>query len=813
MNPSQSNLWKATGPEEGFYTPGPNPNLRSFVEKHRKPYDPENDKYSKEPRVLQKVLSRGDAIFNMHTYHKGKKHYQAIMAYLDWFTEKGDLVLDLFCGSGMTGVAAIAMQRKPILIDLSPSATFITRHYCVPPDPERCQQAVDLLMSKVKQELESLYETRCDRCSGRAITDSVVWSQQFQCERCLKVFPLFENEYCPNCLKEGVQISLETNGKRYGAVPVMVNYSCLNGCSPSGDSRQYNDRKNRKREFFEKYDLEKIKQIESRDIPYWYPKNRMMNVPDGRECWGVCWRRGVHQGINRVSDFFTKRNLYAQACLLENIKNLQGIDEEQRSALMFCFQANILLGTIMQQFRAKIGHQRGTYYCPPLFLERNQAETFVGKFNHLKRGLKDLLGLYPSRISSIPLLISTQSATDLSQIPSNSIDYIFTDPPYGGKVQYGELNFLWEAWMGFDTSWLKDEITVDEIRGMSERDWADAMFKAFREAFRVLKPGRWLSLCYHDAAEGTWHLVQDIMLDAGFIPDNPENLSFIELDQKGILAMKAKAEHKDMKILKRDLVRNYRKPRPEELPEIVVFSGREDKKTILSKAREIIARFLEENPGATRDRVADYTINFLVGKGQMEPHDLNQILNDVGYSTEDGRWFLKKEFEEIEPSEMEKEEKAAERIENFMLKIMKEKYLEAVPQSDILEFYFSVPNKPRRRLWDFIDDFFWKTPEGYRPCKDEIEKQAKQLDRVSGISRKLKRFAHQLAEEVSLPSEVMPDTPTLAGWIKHCRRSGFYQEGVILFEKGGIRFDKLDPKQKIELDEDYRVCKKKAGID
>jgi hypothetical protein len=805
MISSQSNLWKATRPEEGFYTPGPNPNLRSFVEKHRKPYDPENDKYSKEPRVLQKVLSRGDAIFNMHTYHKGKKHYQAIMAYLDWFTEKGDLVLDLFCGSGMTGVAAIALQREPILIDLSPSATFITKHYCAPPDPEKGQQAVDLLMKKVRQELEDLYETRCDRCSGRAITDSVVWSQQFQCERCLKVFPLFENEYCPNCLREGEKMPLETSGKRYGAVPVMVNYTCLNGCSPSGGSRQYNDKENRKREFFEKYDYEKIKQIESKNIPYFYPKVLM---PKGSETM-----RLYNAEIPYLADLFTKRNLYAQACLLENIKKLQGIDEEQRDALLLSFQGNILLGTIMQRFReAGGGHQGGTYYCPPIFLERSQIGTFERKWGQIRSGYENLSHLYLESQKS-NLIVSTQSATNLTQIPSNSIDYIFTDPPYGGKVQYGELNFLWEAWMGFDTSWLRDEITVDEIRGMSERDWAGAMSKAFREAFRVLKPGRWLSLCYHDAAEGTWHLVQDIMLDAGFIPDNPENLSFIEYDQKGILAMKAKAEHKDIKILKRDLVRNYRKPRPEELPGTVVFSGREDKKTIISKAREIIMRFLEENPGSTRDRVSDYTINFLVGKGQMEPHDLNQILSEVGESREDGRWFLKKEFEEIGPSETEKEEKAAERIEKFMLKTMKEKYLEAVPQSDILEFYFSVPNKPRRRLWDFVDDFFWKTLEGYRPSKDETEKQAKKLDRISGISRKLKRFAHQLTEGVSLPSEVIPDTPTLAGWIKHCRRSGFYQEGVILFERGGIRFDKLAPKQKIELEEDYRVCKKKAGMD
>ena len=38
---------------------------------------------------------------------------------------------------------------------------------------------------------------------------------------------------------------------------------------------------------------------------------------------------------------------------------------------------------------------------------------------------------------------------------------IFTDPPYADKVQYGELNFVWEAWLGFDTRWHDEEIIVN----------------------------------------------------------------------------------------------------------------------------------------------------------------------------------------------------------------------------------------------------------------------------------------------------------------------------------------------------------------
>jgi DNA modification methylase len=90
--------------------------------------------------------------------------------------------------------------------------------------------------------------------------------------------------------------------------------------------------------------------------------------------------------------------------------------------------------------------------------------------------------------------------------------------PYAEKVQYGELNFIWEAWLGFDTHWHDEEIIVNEVRGKTVEDWREMMSQAMAECYRVLKPGSWLSLCYHDTSEGTWEMVQDIMAEVGFCP-------------------------------------------------------------------------------------------------------------------------------------------------------------------------------------------------------------------------------------------------------------------------------------------------------
>src|SRR5262249_53881541 len=156
---------------------------------------------------------------------------------------------------------------------------------------------------------------------------------------------------------------------------------------------------------------------------------------------------------------------------------------------------------------------QGTYYLPQISKEVNVWSSFSGRVSNLL----ECTGTLSYANSPFDLIISTQTAAQLHAILSNSIDYIFTDPPYGENVQYGELNFVWEAWLDLDTHWHEEEIVVNNIRGITETIWADRMRAAFRECYRVLKPGRWLSLCYHDTSEGTWALVQDIMAEIGFI--------------------------------------------------------------------------------------------------------------------------------------------------------------------------------------------------------------------------------------------------------------------------------------------------------
>ncbi len=126
---------------------------------------------------------------------------------------------------------------------------------------------------------------------------------------------------CLHCHKRGITEEISTRADKFGAVPVLASYICECGCRPARGERRYNDPDQKKREYFQEYDLRKIREIEVKDIPYWYPKNRMMNAPEEQECWGVKWRAGT-SNFRTVDELFTKRNLWALATYIEIIKLL-----------------------------------------------------------------------------------------------------------------------------------------------------------------------------------------------------------------------------------------------------------------------------------------------------------------------------------------------------------------------------------------------------------------------------------------------------------------------------------------------------------
>ena len=815
---------------DGYYSGDkPNPKLRAFVEQHIKerPYDPETDDYNVSAFDKPIETTKATAIYNMHTYWSKKPH-DAIRQYIRHYTQPGDLVLDPFCGSGGTALAALMEGRKAIAIDRSPAATFITRNYCTPVDVDFFRKSFEDFKRKVKPEIDWLYETRCDRCGGKASAAYTVYSQVFQCPRCMEKVPLFDClevdgqtakgkpkklNVCPHCHKRGIIEEISTRAERYGAVPVFVSYICENGCRPARNGRCHNDANTIKRDYFEKYDLGKLREIETQQIPHWYPKDRMMHVESDTKPWGDEWRPG--RDFRTVAELYTKRNLWALAAILSELKNTC----DCKGALEFSFTSILLKASrMMAHNNDGIGRiQKGTYYIP-----QNIHDIHVGQF--MEEAVGDMLSGY-SAIGhpNTPLLISTSDARSIT-IPDCSTDYVFTDPPYADKVQYGELNFVWEAWMGFDTYWHNEEIIVNEARCKTEEEWTRMMRKAMSECYRVLKPGRCISMCYHDTSEGTWALMQDMMAEAGFIVERTNSALFIDSKTK------TTNQYFADKVNKRDLVINFRKPKPNEATVAITITGDEDKSTFNDKVRHIIREYTGINPGSTKDRIYDDVVSRMVRSGQMEAHDFDELLRQVAEevktpvmknlfeqkdadlfgSHEVGRWYLKEtELTVTDEAENAREDAVAEKIITFI-----EEYLkkhpgdEGVHYSDLFEHYiYTVKDKPRRQLAEFLPDYFYKTDQGtWRLPESEEEEQAKHDARGKGLGRRVKRYIAQLEQGVIIPDHDRPNDATLAEWIRHCKRAGLYDHGKLLYEKGGLNPENLSEEAMVGVEEDYQVC-------
>jgi hypothetical protein len=611
------------------------------------------------------------AIYDMHTYWS-KKHWAAIREYIrhylpeKYYPRGTGLVLDCFSGSGMTGVAAMMENRPCVLIDASPAAAFISHCYTHPVDPDELREAYDRMMTEpyppelqrklkaitgceirnLQQELEWLYETRCDRCGGPATTEYTVYSERFQCPNCAKIVALYDcpefkepkkGRYCPHCTERHhgephKDWLISTRSRKFGSVPVLVSYKCLGKCKPARHERRPN-----------RHDLAKIEQIEKAEIPHWYPDREMIAG------WETRYKRRLDlQGVLKVADLYTRRNLWALAAVRAAIERLRSARISGDTWLL-SLTAVCLNASRMYLFRPSLkgGLAKGTYYLPQLSQIMRVSSQYADK-----RG--DVLKLAEAqRVHLVGKCVVSNDDCKTAAVGQDWADFVFTDPAYVHKIQYGELNFVWESWLGFDGAWLKDEIVVNPFRNKTVEDWDRDMRAALANIYRALKPGRWLSLCYHDTDPGTWRRVQDMLLDTGF-----EIHTVTVLDPK----QKSSNQHTGEKVVKSDLVLNCRKPRPGEAKD----SRRDGETELVSqRVREILIETLSVSGGQPREKLWDLVLKRLLTRGQMAEHRFDEILAEVASRSDSGRWFLKEEFEGLSQNDIRNEEEAGAALERF----------------------------------------------------------------------------------------------------------------------------------------------------
>ncbi|MCX5973209.1 MAG: hypothetical protein NTU59_00735 [Coprothermobacterota bacterium] len=300
------------------------------------------------------------------------------------------------------------------------------------------------------------------------------------------------------------------------------------------------------------------------------------------------------------------------------------------------------------------------------------------------------------------------------------------------------------------------------------------------------------------------------MAEVGFLPDIGSDAIYIDTGQKTYNQSQAE------KVTKRDLVINFRKPKPGEVTATVAITGDEDKTTFNEKVHQIIRDYVDTHPGTTKDHIYDEVVSRMVRRGQMEAHDFEGLLCQIaepvhpeGQSNGAARWYLKEtELAVEDQAESKKEEAAAGKLASFMQEYIQEHpEKEGVHYSDLFEQVIQVADKPRRPMAEWLPDFYYKTAEGtWRLPSSSEEERVKREGRSLGIGRRIKRYLSFLGQEIPVPEKERPSDATLASWIRHAKRAGLYEQGKLLYEKGGLNTNKLTEEQQVDVEEDYGVC-------
>jgi adenine-specific DNA methylase len=165
---------------------------------------------------------------------------------------------------------------------------------------------------------------------------------------------------------------------------------------------------------------------------------------------------------------------------------------------------------------------------------------------------------YRPRETELPRLL-LGSATNLAAIKDSSVDYVFTDPPFGSNIFYADCNLVWEAWLGKLTDFEKEAVVNRSLSiaagGKSLEVYAGLMATAMQEMARVLKPGGWATVVFHNTDAKIWDAIRNSAVEAGFDFHEATSLDRHQQSHKGY---KGRAGSEDVAHF--DVVLNLRKP-------------------------------------------------------------------------------------------------------------------------------------------------------------------------------------------------------------------------------------------------------------
>lgn len=496
---------------------------------------------------------RGGLFYNTFAYPT-KISPESIAVYIAAHTKPGDTVLDVFGGSGSTGIAALMCEyptesmktlasrfnlqpewgaRNAILYELGKYGAFASRVMANPPEQKLFTKAVKKLLDTIEDELPN-YHTM-DAAGNRGVIRHIIYSDIVLCPHCGKEFTYYEgmvrhepiridgDGICPHCgckckasdfsyvteeIYDNLLDKLITRRKRE---PVRV-------YGQTGRNKWVREANNT--------DIEQFKTTEALEYPHQYEAQKIV--------WGELYRSGYHTGISHLHHFYTKRNFLVMYLLWEKAEDFEPKVRDAIRLLLLSYNAShaTLMTRVVVKKNSKdfvlTSAQSGVLYISSLPVEKN---ILAGVRRKLK-SFEDAFA-YLNRCSG-HIDVINRSSQHLTQ-PDKSVDYVFTDPPFGDFIPYAEVNQINELWLGEPTN-RSDEIIISKSQKKDVTCYQNMMTEVFGEMMRVLKDNAFATVVFHSSKAVVWNALCTAYSDAGFSVEATTSLDKCQASFKQVVS-------------------------------------------------------------------------------------------------------------------------------------------------------------------------------------------------------------------------------------------------------------------------------------
>lgn len=467
-------------------------------------------------------------VYRMHRYF-ARRPYSVFSELISHYTSPNDIVLDPFCGGGVTLVEGILQARRVIGYDVNPLAAFITKMELSELELAEFDGARTRVLRRFSRWNEESFKTICRKCKSHVVAHWFEYSAVARCISCDKQFNISAAQKCgvgiwkcPHCRKP-VHFVVTADCK-FRVVSVF--YSCEDcgreevAPSTEGDLRT------------EKRISKRLPLKGSRDL--FVPSHEIPDCNMQRES-------ALHKkGIRQFRQLFTNRHLLSLSKLRQEILKEKGLI---RDWLLFAFSSTLRYTNVMvtrnPAWRGDkpLEWAKPGFWLPPVHLEANVSEQFKARCAAVVRGKADYQGKLPPLFrphacltgeevlkSAGPAFHASARSSTVLPLPSASIDAIITDPPYGSYVHYADLCNFWSVW-------LPDELGLGKIiddheeaviarktfpRAKDAHRYQELLESCLRECARVLKPEGYMVLTFNNREPRAWASLLIAATKAGF---------------------------------------------------------------------------------------------------------------------------------------------------------------------------------------------------------------------------------------------------------------------------------------------------------